>query len=79
MFTTRLEQNIKKMLTIEINDTYKKGNFDKLKYLYFEFFGKEQDDMDVMHKNLLSSIEKEINYNHNKLYEVIKLSYQNKS
>lgn len=78
LFNTRLENDIKKILTIEINNSYKKGNFDKLKYLYFECFGKEQVDIDIAYKKLLESIDKEINYNHSKLYEVIKLSYQNK-
>ena len=78
-FITRLESDIKKLLTIEIKNSYKNGNFDKLKYLYFEFFGKEQDNIDIAYKKLIESIDKEINYNHNKLYEVIKLSYQNKS
>lgn len=78
-FTTRMEQDIKKLLTIEIKDSYKMGNFDKLKYLYYELFEKEQDDIDSIYKKLLDSLDKEINYNHNKLYEVIKLSYQGKS
>lgn len=78
-FFTRLESDIKKILMIEIKDCYNKGNFDKLKYLYFECFGKEQDDINRVYKKLLDSIDKGINYNHSKLYEVIKLSYQNKS
>lgn len=78
-FSTRMESEIKRILTVEINDSYKNGNFDKLKYLYFECFGKEQEDIDMAYKKLLDSINKEINYNHSKLYEVIKLSYQNKS
>lgn len=78
-YTTRLEEDIRRIITIEIKDSYKKGNFDKLKYLYFELFDKEQDDVDLVYNKLLSSINEEINYNHNKLYEVIKLSYQNKS
>jgi len=78
-FTTRLEHDIKKILTIEINDSYKKRNFDKLKYLYFELFDKEQNDIDIAYRKILQSIDKELNCNHNKLYEVIKLSYQNKS
>ena len=79
LFTTRLESEIKKILTIEINDSYNKGNFDKLKYLYFEYFGREQDDIEMIYKKLLSSIDKEINYSHNKIYEVVKLSYLNKN
>lgn len=78
-YTTRLEEDMRRIITIEINDSYKNGNFDKLKYLYFELFDKEQDDVDLIYNKLLSSINEEINYNHNKLYEVIKLSYQNKS
>ena len=73
------QEDIKKIITIEIKDSYKNGNFDKLKYLYFELFDKEQDDVDLVYNKLLSSINEEINYNHNKLYEVIKLSYQNKN
>lgn len=78
-YTTRLEEDIKRIITVEINDSYKKRNFDKLKYLYFELFDKEQDDVDLIYNKLLSSIDQEINCKHNKLYEVIKLSYQNKS
>ena len=77
--STRLEQEIKKVLTMDIKSSYKKGNFDKLKYLYFEYFGKEQEDIEVVYQKLLESIDQEIIYNHNKLYEVIKLSYQGKS
>lgn len=78
-FVSRLECDIKRVLTKEIKGSYENGNFEKLKYLYIEFFGKDQDNIDVMYKKLLESINKEINYNHNKLYEVIKLSYQNKN
>jgi len=79
VFMTRLERNIKKTLTAEIHNGYKIHNYDKLKYLYFELFGKEQDDIELIYNKLLESIDKGINYTHNKLYEVIKLSYQNKN
>lgn len=78
LFTTRLENEMKKILTVEIKDIYKKNNFDKLKYLYFELFGNEIDDGEEAYKKLLYSIEQGINSNHTKLYEVVKLSYQNK-
>ncbi len=78
-FITRLDEEIKKVLTKEITNSYKKGCFDKIKYLYFECFDKEQDDVDIAYQKLLASLEKEVNYHHNKLYEVVKLSYQNKN
>lgn len=76
--TTRLESEMKRVLTQEIKNSYKKGNFDKIKYLYFECFEREQEDIDIAYKKLLESMDKELNYNHSKLYEVVKLSYQNK-
>lgn len=78
-FITRLDEEIKKVLTKEITSSYKKGCFDKIKYLYFECFNKEQDNVDIAYQQLLTSLESEISYRHNKLYEVVKLSYQNKS
>ena len=78
MFLTRLEKNIKKLLTIEINNSYKNSDFDKLKYLYYECFGKEQNNIELAYKRLLTSIDEELNSGHNRLYEIIKLSYRNK-
>lgn len=77
-FLTRQEVIMKKILEKEINNSYEKKNFDKLKYLYLECFEKESDDIDEIYNKLLKSIEKDEHYNHNKLYEVVKLSYQNK-
>ena len=77
-YLTRQEVKMKQILEKEINDSYEKKKIDKLKYLYLECFEKESDDLEEMHNRLLASIEKDKNYNHNKLYEVIRLSYQNK-
>ena len=78
-FITRFEKDMRHLLKTEICDCNKKGNFDKLKYLYYECFGKDLDNIDLMYHKLLDSIDREMNNNHNKLYEVIKLSYQNKN
>ncbi len=77
-FTTRYEKEIRRLLKVEIEDCYKKGNFDKLRYLYYECFGKNQDDVDLIYNKLLESINSELDNKHSKLYEVVKLSYQNK-
>lgn len=77
-FSTRQEIKIKKVLEKEITDSYEKKNLEKLKYLYLECFDVESEDIDEIYNKLLTSIKKEENYTHNKLYEVVKLSYQNK-
>lgn len=77
-FSTRQEIKIKKVLEKEITDSYEKKNLEKLKYLYLECFDVESEDIDEIYNKLLTSIKKEENYTHNKLYEVVKLSYHNK-
>ena len=78
-FITRHEKEVRHLLKIEIENCYQKGNLPKLQYLYYECFGKEIDDINLMYQKLLESISNKINNNHNKLYEVLKLSYQNKN
>jgi len=78
-YLTRYEVKMKKILEKEINDSYKKKKIDKLKYLYLECFEKDSDDIEEIHTKLLTSIEKDNDFNHSKLYEVVKLSYQNKN
>ena len=75
---TRYEKEVSHLLKIEIQDCYNKGNIDKLKYLYYECFGKNQEDIKTIYQQLLESIDNRLSNKNNKLYEVIKLSYQNK-
>ncbi len=77
-FMTRYEKEVSHLLKIEIQDCYNKGNIDKLKYLYYECFGKNQEDIKTIYQQLLESIDNRLSNKNNKLYEVIKLSYQNK-
>lgn len=74
-FTTRLEQKMQKLLKKEIEDSYKNKKIDKLKYLYYECFGKDQDDIDFIHDELIKNIKKGYC---TKLYNVVRLSYQGK-
>lgn len=75
-FLTRNEFKIKKYLLNEFRKCYKSNN-DKLKYLYFEYFNTCVLEIDKVYKDLISSLDKEINNKHLKLYELIKLSYRN--
>lgn len=77
-FKTRLENEMQKVLTVEIKDSYTKKRFDKLKYLYYECFGREEDNIEVVYNNLLEGIKDEKISNCSKMYDVVKLSYQSK-
>ena len=71
-FDTRREIKIKNNLISEINSIYKDKKYDKLKYLYFEYFNKNIDDIDTIYNDLINSMDK-INNKHYKLYELLKL------
>ena len=71
-FLTRKEIKIKKYLLAEIKNMYKEKDILKLKYLYFEFFNKNNDNIDLLYKEFINSFES-INENHFKLYELVKL------
>ena len=71
-FDTRREIKIKNNLISEIKSIYKERNFDKLKYLYFEYFNKNVDDVDLIYDDLIKSLDR-INDKHLKLYDLLKL------
>jgi hypothetical protein len=69
-YLTREEIDRKKLLINDINNSYKNNDIDKLKYFYYEIFGKEIDDINVIYNNLINSLNNEFNYKHNVIYEV---------
>ena len=71
-FETRNELKIKNNLLSEINNIYQNKDYEKLKYLYFEYFNINIDDVDLIYKDLIKSLDK-INNRHIKLYELLKL------
>ena len=76
---TREEKNIIKFIRKDLESDYKKGNTSKLKYLYYEYFNKQSDDIKLIYKELLKELEKNINNKHYELYNLIKLSYSGKN
>ena len=40
---------------------------------YYEIFGKEIDDINVIYNNLINSLNNEFNYKHNVIYEVVNI------
>ncbi len=74
---TRQEAKVKKIIRIEIENMYQKKNYSKLKYIYLEWFNELLDDIDKMYKNMLKKLENTLGEKEYKVYELIKLSYNN--
>lgn len=75
--TLRQERKIKKLIEQEIDTLYKENNTSKLKYLYYEWFNKNNDDIETIYKEMTSSLQKGYNDNLKRVYDFIKLSYHN--
>ena len=59
----------------KINDLYKNNDYEKLSYLYYEYFNKIENNKEEIYNNLIKSINN-FNYKHNVLYNILKLSEQ---
>lgn len=68
---TRKELSMINFIKREINLIYKSDNLDKLRFIYYECFNKEEDDITKIN----SDLEKYIFESPNKLYDLLKLSY----
>ena len=77
-FYTRNEIIIRKFLLKEIENSYKYKKYDKLKYLYQEYYDKENESYKEMKNELINSIKTEIDDKHKELYQLLKLTYKNK-
>ncbi len=75
--TLRQEREIKKMIQSEIDTLYKENNQSKLKYLYYEWFNKNNDNIESIYKEMTLSLQKEYDENLKRVYDFIKLSYHN--
>jgi hypothetical protein len=73
IYLTREEVKKKKLLVSEIKNSYNRNDIDKLKYFYYEIFGKEIDDINVIYNSLINSLENEFNYKHSIIYEVVNI------
>lgn len=78
-FITRNEKNIVKFIKKDLLNDYNKKNINKLKYLYYEYFNKQSDDINEIYEELSRELDKTINNKHYELYNLIKLSYSRKN
>jgi len=70
---TRFEKGILNYIAKELHKSYKKRDCKKLKYLYYEYFNEENDDIDYIYKSLIDTLNK-YSDKHDNLYKLIKLS-----
>lgn len=63
-FCTRNENSISSYLEIAINNIYKKNDYEKLKYIYYEMFDSKSEDINKIYFSLLNII----NSKNNKMY-----------
>ena len=73
----RIEEDIKKFIELEIDSLYKKGNFDKLKYLYNEWFLKDSDDLSIIYKDMKEKLKGDLTDKEMNIYNLIKLTINN--
>ena len=78
-FKTRDEINIIRYIKKDLMNNYNNNNISKLKYLYYEYFNKQSDNVDLIYQELLNELNKNIGKKHYDLYNLIKLSYSKKS
>ena len=77
-FMTRKELKIRKYLTNEIKDAYRRHNYNKLKFLYMEYFDQVEENPKKIVDILLNSMNESLDNKHFNLYELLRLSHKKK-
>ena len=73
----RLEKEIKHFIFLEIENLFKESKYDKLTFLYNEWFNKNNNDLKAMYEEMKARLKEEITNQEIKIYDLIKLSYNN--
>lgn len=71
----RQVEEIKKLIKCEIDTLYESKNKSKLKYLYYEWFNVESDDINFMVRAMKNALKKEYDASFARIYGLIKLTY----
>lgn len=77
-FLTREEIKKKRYLLKEMDNIYKENNIDKLNFLYAELFKKDELSFYDKYIRIKSDIEDNFSSKHNKLYDIVRLTYTKK-
>lgn len=73
-FITRNDKEIIKFIKNEIKLLSKEDNYEKLKYLYYECFGKKEDNKDIIIKEIKNSLNDINEKVYMKIYDFLKLT-----
>lgn len=74
-FLTRQELKRKRYLLKEMDNIYEQNNIDKLTFLYEELFKKDELSFYDKYIKIRSDIEENYSSRHNKLYDIVRLTY----
>ncbi len=72
----RCEEHIKKVINEELDNLYKSNNVEKLRYIYYEWFNKEDESIDNIINAMKSMLNKDITNNEIKIYNLISSHYK---
>lgn len=72
-FKTRKELNTEQFLIKKINELKKQNDYNKIRYLYFECFNKNEKDIDIALSKIKDLIEKNYNNKNKELFNFFKL------
>ena len=68
-------EEIKKLITCEINTLYESENISKLKYLYYEWFNNLNNNVDDMYEHMKEELKNNFDKNQERIYNLIRKSY----
>lgn len=68
-------EEVKRLITLEINNLYQNKELSKLKYLYYEYKQEKCEEIDKIYETFLTDLNNNFNQDLIKLYYIIKLSY----
>ena len=71
---TREDSVIQSFIKKDLEDSIKRNDLNKLRYLYYEYFNQYIDNDDQIKKELLNEVMHNFNEKHLELYQLIKLS-----
>lgn len=72
----RCEENIKNVICKELDNLYKNNDEEKIKFLYYEWFSKEDDSIDNIINTMKNMLNKDITNNEIKIYNLISSNYK---
>ena len=72
----RNEENIKNKLMYEVDKLIKNNDIEKFKFIYYEWFNKDQKKIESMKKKITKKLNGPISDSEKKVYDLIKLCYK---